>query len=67
MIIAPFFLSIPPRQIEKLIVKDVVVLIDREQGGPEHLKANGLNLHSAFTLSELLKVWGWSRVDDELN
>ncbi len=33
-----------------------MVLIDREQGGPQHLKANGLNLHAAFTLSDLLKV-----------
>jgi orotate phosphoribosyltransferase len=43
-------------QAEKLIVKDVVVLIDREQGGPQHLNANGLTLHAAFTLSALLKV-----------
>eukprot|EP00195_Chlamydomonas_chlamydogama_P010315 CAMPEP_0202893194 /NCGR_PEP_ID=MMETSP1392-20130828/2818_1 /ASSEMBLY_ACC=CAM_ASM_000868 /TAXON_ID=225041 /ORGANISM="Chlamydomonas chlamydogama, Strain SAG 11-48b" /LENGTH=516 /DNA_ID=CAMNT_0049577441 /DNA_START=262 /DNA_END=1812 /DNA_ORIENTATION=- len=43
-------------KVEKLVVKDVVVLIDREQGGPQHLKANGLNLHAAFTLSALLKV-----------
>lgn len=43
-------------QAEKLVVKDVVVLIDREQGGPQHLKANGMNLHSAFTLSDVLKV-----------
>ena len=35
---------------------DVVVLIDREQGGRSHLKANGLTLHAAITLSELLKV-----------
>ncbi len=41
---------------EKLKVKNVVVLIDREQGGPQHLKANGLTLHAAFTLTALLKV-----------
>ena len=37
-------------------VKDVVVLIDREQGGPERLASNNLNLHSAFTLTAILKV-----------
>jgi hypothetical protein len=43
-------------QAEKLVVKDVVVLIDREQGGPQHLKANGMNLHAAFTLSDVLQA-----------
>ena len=37
-------------------MKDVVVLIDREQGGEAHLKANGLTLHAAFKLSALLSV-----------
>lgn len=45
-------------QVEQLKVTDVVVLIDREQGGPQHLAKNGLRLHSAFTLSALLKVCG---------
>ena len=39
-----------------LKVKDVVVLIDREQGGPARLADSGLNLHSAFTLTAILKV-----------
>ena len=43
-------------QAESLKVTDVVVLIDREQGGPQHLAKNGLKLHAAFTLSALLKV-----------
>jgi uridine monophosphate synthetase len=34
-----------------LKVSDVVVLIDREQGGREHLLKSGLQLHAAFTLS----------------
>jgi len=37
-------------------VKDVVVLIDREQGGEAHLAANGLKLHAAFKLSAMLDV-----------
>lgn len=32
-------------------MSDVVVLIDREQGGRAHLKAHSLGLHAAFTLS----------------
>lgn len=39
-----------------LVVKDVVVLIDREQGGEAHLKSQGLTLHSAFKLSALLSI-----------
>ena len=33
-----------------------MVLIDREQGGPARLAESGLALHSAFTLSSILKV-----------
>eukprot|EP00798_Chlamydomonas_sp_ICE-L_P011783 gene11783-14930_t len=40
----------------KLVTTDVVVLIDREQGGPQHLEKNGLKLHAAFTLTQLLEV-----------
>jgi uridine monophosphate synthetase len=36
--------------------KDVVVLIDREQGGKENLKNHGLNLYSALTISEILEI-----------
>ena len=39
-----------------LKVTDVVVLIDREQGGPQRLKESNLTLHSAFTLTAILKV-----------
>lgn len=34
----------------------MVVLIDREQGGEAHLKANGLQLHAAFKLSAMLDI-----------
>ncbi len=37
-----------------LKVKDVVVLVDREQGGREELAAHGLALHAVLTISELL-------------
>jgi uridine monophosphate synthetase len=37
-----------------LAVKDVVVLVDREQGGAKELAERGLTLHAALTLTELL-------------
>jgi uridine monophosphate synthetase len=37
-----------------LKVRDVVVLVDREQGGRQELAAHGLALHAVLTLSELL-------------
>ncbi len=41
---------------EGLVVRDVVALIDREQGGRSNLKEEGVNLHSAFTLTEFLET-----------
>ena len=35
-------------------VKDVVVLIDREQGGATQMAKNKLKLHSAFTMQQML-------------
>lgn len=40
----------------ELKVSDVVVLIDRQQGGESRLAADNLKLHSAFTLSYILEV-----------
>jgi orotate phosphoribosyltransferase len=37
-----------------LQVKDIVVLVDRQQGGKEALLAAGYQLHSIFTLNELV-------------
>jgi uridine monophosphate synthetase len=37
-----------------LVVEDVVVLIDREQGGRANLAAAGLKLHAVFTLGQVL-------------
>ncbi len=38
-------------------VKDVVVLVDREQGGREQLAQYGYQLHAVFTLTELLAFY----------
>ena len=40
-----------------LVVDDVVVLVDREQGGPEAIAAAGYKLHAAVTISDLLAYW----------
>lgn len=43
-------------QSRELVVRDVVVLVDREQGGKELLKQHGITLHSIFTLKGVLKL-----------
>jgi uridine monophosphate synthetase len=40
-----------------LIVNDVLVVIDLEQGGKEELAAYGVRLHSMFTLKELCELY----------
>jgi len=40
-----------------LEVSDVVVLVDREQGGAKELDERGYELHAAVTLTELLKYY----------
>lgn len=37
-----------------LVVRDIVVLIDRKQGGKEQLAAAGFDLHSALTMDKML-------------
>jgi len=46
--------TVDPLEAEGLKVTDVVVLIDREQGGQARLASRNLRLHSAFTLSYIL-------------
>jgi uridine monophosphate synthetase len=48
--------AIVPLEELGLQVKDVVVLIDREQGGREHLEKRGYRLHAVFGLGEMLGV-----------
>lgn len=46
--------AIGPLQEAGLQIRDVVVLIDREQGGRQDLEAQGYALHAALTLRELV-------------
>jgi uridine monophosphate synthetase len=39
-----------------LVVNDVAVVIDRQQGGKENLAAKGYQLHALMSISELLKT-----------
>ncbi len=49
-----------------LIVRDVVVLIDRQSGAKEALAGAGFTLHAVVTISELLDYWGKTgKVDPE--
>jgi uridine monophosphate synthetase len=40
-----------------LVVKDVLVLVDREQGGSAQLASSGYQLHAVVQLSHLLSYW----------
>lgn len=46
--------AIAPLEASGLKVTDIAVIVDREQGGKEELRARGYNLHSVLTLKELL-------------
>ena len=40
-----------------LVVKDVVVLVDRQSGAKESLEQAGYAMHAVFTMSQLLDYW----------
>jgi uridine monophosphate synthetase len=40
-----------------LLVKDVVVLVDRQSGAKEALEQAGFRLHAVLTISEMLEHW----------
>jgi uridine monophosphate synthetase len=40
-----------------LIVKDVVVLVDRQSGAKESLAQAGYSMHAVLTIGQLLKYW----------
>lgn len=48
------FEALEPLRNAGLVVKDVLVLIDRQQGGAVELATHGVTLHTVLTLSQLL-------------
>ena len=49
-----------------LVVKDVVVLVDRQSGAREALAEAGYSMHAVLTMTQLLDHWeGTGRVDKE--
>jgi uridine monophosphate synthetase len=46
--------ALKPLLDEGLVVRDILVLIDREQGGAEELAARGVALHAVMTLTQAL-------------
>ncbi len=53
---ASVFETIEPLEKEGLKVTDVVVLLDREQGGKKNIEERGYHLHSILTMQQLLDV-----------
>lgn len=51
------FEAIQPLEEAGLVVKDLVILIDREQGGRELLAAKGYTLHAILTISQCFDEW----------
>ncbi len=56
--------AIATLQNARLKVRDVVVLIDREQGGAEEIATHGYVLHSVYKIREVLRVL---RTTDRIN
>jgi len=58
------FEAIQPLEEAGLVVKDLVILIDREQGGRELLASKGYTLHSVLTVSRCFDDWERSGLVD---
>jgi uridine monophosphate synthetase len=50
------FEAIAPLEAAGLVVRDLVILVDREQGGRERLAERGYRLHAVLTISQCFDV-----------
>lgn len=48
--------TVAPLEEAGLVVKDILVVVDREQGGAQTLAEHGYQLHSIMTLREMLDI-----------
>ncbi|HEX7587090.1 MAG TPA: orotate phosphoribosyltransferase [Anaerolineae bacterium] len=48
--------AIAPLTLAKLKVRDIVVLVDREQGGAQEIAKNGYQVHSIFKITEMMRI-----------
>lgn len=48
--------TIPEVENEGITVSDIVVVLDRQQGGKEMLESKGYRVHTLFTISEVCKM-----------
>ncbi len=61
------FETIQPVLDEGMIVKDIVVLLDRLQGGPEILEKRGYKCHVIYNVKEIFKILlKYKRIDEKL-
>lgn len=51
------FETITPLENESLTVTDIVVLIDRQQGGKKNISEKGYTLHAVMTITEMLELF----------
>ena len=48
--------AIEPLTLAKLKVRDIVVLVDREQGGAQEIAKKGYHVHSIFKITEMMRI-----------
>lgn len=62
---ASIFETIGPIEDVGMKVRDIAVFLDREQGGRQRLEEKGYQLHSVFTLSQIVDILHYyKRLDD---
>ena len=61
------FMVIEPLEAEGLVVRDVVILVDRGQGGPDIVRNKGYNCHCISDIHDILSILQkHNKIDDNL-